>query len=335
MGGGRHEGREHWRRVLLVEALVVTVLLVPLLALAASPAAADSGPWGWPLSGSPELGRDFAPPASRYGTGHRGVDLVGEPGGAVSAAGAGRVSYAGLLAGRGVVVVVHGALRTTYEPVSAAVSVGDLVELGQPIGSLQAGHPGCPAPACLHWGLRRGEDYLDPVGLVLRRPARLLPLGLSSQPDAGGRVLTPVSAVAGGSRSGGSRSTVAAAPRSRGVGSPVGVPPGEGPARSSPWDAAPVVVDPDPVPRAAVSPGPTVQEEVRLIGGSPADVPLGLLAAAALIAGIGLLTGRRPRPSGPAAAAAAPAPVGSAEGESAQAPVVELASERLRRRSAS
>ena len=33
----------------------------------------------------------------------------------------------GLLAGRGVVVVVHGALRTTYEPVDASVAVGELV----------------------------------------------------------------------------------------------------------------------------------------------------------------------------------------------------------------
>ena len=37
---------------------------------------------------------------------------------------AGRVSFAGRIAGRGVVVVGHGATRTTYEPVAAEVSVG-------------------------------------------------------------------------------------------------------------------------------------------------------------------------------------------------------------------
>jgi hypothetical protein len=40
---------------------------------------------------------------------------------------------------------------------------------------VDAGHPGCPAAACLHWGLRRGEVYLDPM-LLLGFRVRLLPL---------------------------------------------------------------------------------------------------------------------------------------------------------------
>ena len=135
--------------------------------------------WVWPVDGPRAVGRPFAPPASRYGSGHRGADLVSTPGALVRAAGAGRVSYAGLLAGRGVVVVVHGALRTTYEPVTAAVRVGSEVAGGQALGRLESGHPACPAPACLHWGLRRGEDYLDPVRLVRAGPVRLLPPGPS------------------------------------------------------------------------------------------------------------------------------------------------------------
>jgi murein DD-endopeptidase MepM/ murein hydrolase activator NlpD len=132
----------------------------------------------WPLGeGAPvPVGRGFAPPQTRYGAGHRGVDLVGPAGAVVRAAGGGRVSYAGLLAGRGVVVVVHGDLRTTYEPVSATVGVGQAVSAGDAIGVLSAGHAGCPAPACLHWGLRRGEQYLDPLLLVGAGPVRLLPL---------------------------------------------------------------------------------------------------------------------------------------------------------------
>lgn len=151
------------------------VVLVLLVLALAGPAGADPGPWRWPLSGSPSVSRAFAPPEHRYGAGHRGADLVGSPGASVLAAGAGRVSYAGLLAGRGVVVVVHGSLRTTYEPVTATVRVGAVVSAGEVIGRLEAGHPGCPAAACLHWGLRRGEEYLDPVRLVRRGPVRLLP----------------------------------------------------------------------------------------------------------------------------------------------------------------
>jgi hypothetical protein len=137
------------------------------------------------------VARPFAPPASRYGAGHRGVDLPSVPGAAVRAAAAGRVTYAGLLAGRGVVVVTHGALRTTYEPLSPSVRVGAAVALGEVVGTLSPGHAGCPAAACLHWGLRRGEQYLDPVRLVQRGPVRLLPVEAT-----GGTAAARVGAVA-------------------------------------------------------------------------------------------------------------------------------------------
>ena len=51
-------------------------------------------------------------------------------GAAVLAAAAGRVTFAGRLAGRGVVVVDHGAVRTTYEPVEPLAAVGDEVKAG-------------------------------------------------------------------------------------------------------------------------------------------------------------------------------------------------------------
>jgi murein DD-endopeptidase MepM/ murein hydrolase activator NlpD len=80
------------------------------------------------------------------------------------------------VAGRPVVSVDHpGGLRTTYEPVDPSVAAGRAVTRGSPIGTLLAGHAGCPAGACLHWGLRRGETYLDPL-IALRPPrVRLLP----------------------------------------------------------------------------------------------------------------------------------------------------------------
>jgi murein DD-endopeptidase MepM/ murein hydrolase activator NlpD len=141
-------------------------------------AAAASGPgWRWPLAGTPVVATPFRPPATRYGAGHRGVDLTADPGTPVLAAGDGVVGFAGMLAGRGVVTVVHGALRTTYEPVEPGVSVGQVVRAGDALGTLAAGHTGCPvATACLHWGLRRGEDYLDPLSLLRRQRSRLLPV---------------------------------------------------------------------------------------------------------------------------------------------------------------
>src|SRR5688500_3101813 len=61
----------------------------------------------WPLAGEPRVTRRFTPPPTPYGRGHRGVDLAGPAGTQVSAARAGTVSFAAVLAGRGVVVVAH------------------------------------------------------------------------------------------------------------------------------------------------------------------------------------------------------------------------------------
>jgi murein DD-endopeptidase MepM/ murein hydrolase activator NlpD len=153
--------------------------------------------WRWPLAGRPVVTRRFDPPATRYGSGHRGVDLAGQPGQPVLAAGAGVVVYARLLAGRGVVSVEHdGGLRTTYEPVRATVTAGQRVAAGATIGRLDPGHAGCPAAACLHWGLRRGDTYLDPLRL-LAGPVRLLPLD-----GPGGSDPTPASTPAGSGSAG-------------------------------------------------------------------------------------------------------------------------------------
>jgi murein DD-endopeptidase MepM/ murein hydrolase activator NlpD len=130
----------------------------------------------WPLEPRPAVVRPFDPPATPYGAGHRGVDLLGSAGQAVLAALPGTVTWAGSLAGRGVVVVDHGATRTTYEPVTATVPLGATVAAGGPIGTLALAGSHCFPQACLHWGWIRGETYLDPLLLVGAGPVRLLPL---------------------------------------------------------------------------------------------------------------------------------------------------------------
>jgi murein DD-endopeptidase MepM/ murein hydrolase activator NlpD len=133
--------------------------------------------FGWPLDGQPAVVRRFDPPPQPWLPGHRGVDLAAAPGAAVRSAGPGTVAFAGMVAGRGVVSVDHpNGLRTTYEPVEPSVAAGSAVAAGTPIGVLAAGHAGCPVDACLHWGLRRGEQYLDPLLLLGFGRVRLLPL---------------------------------------------------------------------------------------------------------------------------------------------------------------
>jgi murein DD-endopeptidase MepM/ murein hydrolase activator NlpD len=129
----------------------------------------------WPLQPEPQVVSGFSPPTSTWGPGHRGVDLLGRPGQQVHAAEAGRISFAGKIAGRGVVVVDHGPTRTTYEPVSATVHVGDVVAAGAVIGRLGLFGSHCFPRSCLHWGLIEGETYLDPLTLVGSGPVRLLP----------------------------------------------------------------------------------------------------------------------------------------------------------------
>ena len=53
---------------------------------------------------------------------------------------------------------------------------GEQVALGSPLGVLEVGHPRCPVAACLHWGLRRGTVYLDPLLLLTPLRVRLKPL---------------------------------------------------------------------------------------------------------------------------------------------------------------
>lgn len=154
-------------------------MLLPLaLALLAAlgPAARTPPSHGtWPLGPAHPVVRGFDPPAARWGAGHRGVDLLGAPGQEVHAAEPGTVTFAGTLAGRGVVVVDHGDRRTTYEPVAAAVVVGQQVA-GAVIGHLQLPMSHCFPRACLHWGLIEGDTYLNPLTLVGAGPVRLLPL---------------------------------------------------------------------------------------------------------------------------------------------------------------
>ncbi|MCA2221414.1 M23 family metallopeptidase [Nonomuraea sp. NEAU-L178] len=141
----------------------------------ASPAAADRPTWRWPLDGHPRVLRHFAPPPAPWLSGHRGVDLAAAPTTPVVAAGSGIVRFAAPLAGRGVVTIEHtDGLRTTYLPVNASVRRDQRVAPGTRLGVIErpAGH--C-RESCLHWGLKRGSHYLNPLLLLGQAHIRLLP----------------------------------------------------------------------------------------------------------------------------------------------------------------
>jgi len=142
---------------------------------AVQPVAPQRG-WTWPVGPIHVLVHAFDPPGTRWGAGHRGVDLAAAVGASVLAPADGQVSFSGMVAGRPVVVVVHaGGLRSTFEPVSTTASVGQRVSRGAPVGTIAA-YPGhCAPSSCLHWGVLRADTYLDPMALLAGRVI-LLPM---------------------------------------------------------------------------------------------------------------------------------------------------------------
>ena len=146
--------------------------------------------WGWPVHPALVV-RPFLAPPQPWSPGHRGVDLAASAGQPVVSPHDGLVSFVGVIAGRPVLVVSHpGGLRSTLEPVTADWTVGVPVTRGQRIGSVAAsagawsGSPGgaiptgpgavsseghCWPDTCVHWGVIRGDTYLDPAALVTGR----------------------------------------------------------------------------------------------------------------------------------------------------------------------
>ncbi|WP_394250115.1 M23 family metallopeptidase [Arthrobacter pityocampae] len=146
--------------------------------------------WSWPLGPVPQVLRPFEKPPQKWKRGHRGVDLAGA---GVGGAGVGRsvrvlspadgiVSFAGTVVDRGVLSIDHGDGRvSSFEPVSTDLSRGEHVAAGQVVATLAplpdgTGRGHCAQP-CLHWGVRRDGEYVDPLSFVTdRRPSVLLPL---------------------------------------------------------------------------------------------------------------------------------------------------------------
>jgi murein DD-endopeptidase MepM/ murein hydrolase activator NlpD len=153
-------------------------LLLPLVVSLALPPGAAPPAWSPPITPL-VIERSFQAPAGPYSPGHRGVDLAAVPGTVVRAPAAGTVRFAGRVAGKAVVSVEHAhrilgrtGWRTTYEGVQPSVEAGDRIRTGDPLGVvIHDGHS-----AGIHWGLKNGRAYADPL-LMLRRPVVLKPLG--------------------------------------------------------------------------------------------------------------------------------------------------------------
>jgi murein DD-endopeptidase MepM/ murein hydrolase activator NlpD len=165
---------------------VLFLALSPVIAAAAGreggsapapPAVPAAASWGWPLDPRPAVLRAFHPPAKPWLGGHRGVDLrAAHDGAPVTSPAAGTVSFVGVVVDRPVITIDHGnGLRSSFEPVESGLLPGAAVAEGDTLGWSRPGHCG-PLP-CIHWGVRRGGEYLNPLAFVMDlRPSVLLPL---------------------------------------------------------------------------------------------------------------------------------------------------------------
>lgn len=183
---------------LLTALLALLGLLVPApfgappVAHAADPAPADAVRLlVRPVDG--EVVARFDAP-TRYGAGHRGVDLAAPPGTEVVAPAGGTVTFAGTVVGDRWITVDHGRLRSTVGPLATImVRAGDDVASGTALGTSGHAH----GAAAVHWSVRRGDTYLDPLAAA-PRVATLLPAGEPRRPTghgpAGSSTTTPAGA---------------------------------------------------------------------------------------------------------------------------------------------
>lgn len=142
----------------------------PFAAGGAAQETGSRGEWSRPASGP--VVRPFAEPLALYAAGHRGVDFAAARGSAVRAANDGVVSFAGDVAGTLHVVVSHdGGIRTSYSfLLGTDVRVGQRVQRGDVVGTAGGAGDG-HAAGVLHFGVRVGERYIDPM--LLFRPRDL------------------------------------------------------------------------------------------------------------------------------------------------------------------
>ena len=198
---GRRGPVRGWRLPLLVLLLTVAALPVAasaaigngegLVALPTTTVVPDRprvpGLW-MPVTGA--VVRGFDARAGPYGPGHRGIDISALVGATVRAPAAGRVEFAGPVAGTiWVSLLVAPGVRVTLGPLLDPVTAGR-VPSRAPLGRVGPGHragssegagstegAGSGFGARLHLSVRVDGVYVDPLAYLIDRPrARLAPL---------------------------------------------------------------------------------------------------------------------------------------------------------------
>ena len=174
--------------------LLTGAVTVGLLLVSASPAAAGGVCLRAPVSAP--VADPFRPPSCAWCPGNRGIDYATGRATGVEAAAAGRVVFAGPVAGVVWLTVDHGrGLVSSYGPMAElAVTAGAVVRAGDTLGR---------SAGALHFGVRQDGRYVDPaplIGTALHLVPRLIALDRRVPPPAR-CAAAPVSVVAPASAS--------------------------------------------------------------------------------------------------------------------------------------
>ena len=180
------------RRLPVLVLLLTFAVLLPV----AAPAATRNGPGAPPPTTTPDpprvpglwmpvtgaVVRGFDARAGPYGPGHRGIDIAAPVGATVRAPAAGRIVFAGPVAGTTwVSLLVAPGVRVTLGPLLDPVTVGRVPSRAY-LGRVGPGHragstAGSGPAATLHLSVRVDGVYVDPLAYLIDRPRpRLAPL---------------------------------------------------------------------------------------------------------------------------------------------------------------
>ncbi|MBP7928563.1 MAG: M23 family metallopeptidase [Acidimicrobiia bacterium] len=150
-----------------IKTLLVLLVIGASFILPGSASAQVRGTCGAWSAVSGTIVKDFDPPVTRFGRGHRGIKVDVGAGAPIRATQAGVIRFVGSVAGTPWVSVQlgDGTISTFGGAVGVGFNPGDSVSPGDVVAQAQS--------AIIHVGLRSGEDYLDPIGLLGGVPGRV------------------------------------------------------------------------------------------------------------------------------------------------------------------
>lgn len=147
-----------------------SALGVPASASASATGVSTPAAWHWPVARVAII-RDYAAPQTRYGAGHRGIDVATHVGERVFAPMSGQITFVGHVVDEDIVTeTVAGIWKISVESVVAKVRIGEHVRAGDVMGMTES-NSHCSG---LHIGVRWHDLYVSPALLFGQIPSAIL-----------------------------------------------------------------------------------------------------------------------------------------------------------------